>query len=179
MRWLGIAGSLALVLAPSTAGADISQEAKIKAAIVYKVTKFIEWPQRAFTNGRSPVRICHLGRNHLSEALAEVSGRSAHGRALEFKKVASATEVRQQCHLVFVGHGVAVEEMAHLLLVLSGRPVLTISDTADFTRRGGVLGLTKQGKRIRFEVNLDAARSHGLVVSAPLLELADVIEGGR
>ncbi len=53
---------------------------------------------------------------------------------------------------------------------------MTISDAQDFTRRGGIIGLVRSENKMAFEINLKAARENGLEPSAPLLELATVVE---
>ena len=58
--------------------------------------------------------------------------------------------------------------------------VLTISDAADFTARGGMIGLFTENHRLRFAINVQNAQQAGLRISSDLLKLAaDVQRGPR
>jgi hypothetical protein len=49
-----------------------------------------------------------------------------------------------------------------------------------FARQGGVIGFRLDGNKVRFDVNVEAARQSGLRISSKLLRLARVVrEGGR
>jgi hypothetical protein len=50
--------------------------------------------------------------------------------------------------------------------------VLTVGDAPDFLERGGMIQFVLVANRVRFEVNLDAAREAGLQLSAELLKVA-------
>jgi hypothetical protein len=62
-----------------------------------------------------------------------------------------------------------------VLEVLAGSPVLTVADFESFARRGGMIELIKEGNKIRFAINVDAAKRHGFRISSKLLQLAEVI----
>ena len=53
-------------------------------------------------------------------------------------------------------------------------PVLTVGEHVQFSRLGGVIAFIRDGNRVRFEINLDAADRAGLQVSSKLLRLAAV-----
>ena len=56
--------------------------------------------------------------------------------------------------------------------------VLTIGESPDFLREGGIINLLLVGRRVRFEVNPDAAARAGLRLSSQLLQLAVAVRGG-
>jgi hypothetical protein len=51
--------------------------------------------------------------------------------------------------------------------------VLTVADRPGFLEEGGVIELKLSGGRVRFDINLAAAREAGLRLSSQLLQLAD------
>ena len=57
--------------------------------------------------------------------------------------------------------------------------MLTVSDMEGFAEAGGVIGLMKTDEKIRFEINLLAAKEAGLVISSRLLSLALAIYDGN
>ena len=54
-------------------------------------------------------------------------------------------------------------------------PILTVGDSEEFAREGGIVGFYRQRRRIRFAVNLDAIGRTELKVSSKLLQLASVL----
>jgi len=61
---------------------------------------------------------------------------------------------------------------------LKNLPVLTISETAGFAKRGGMINFTLQDSKVRFEANVDAAKQAGLNISSRLLSLASIVQTG-
>jgi len=51
---------------------------------------------------------------------------------------------------------------------------LTVGDSEEFINEGGMIRFTEAGRRIRFEINPDAAADASLRVSSRLLRLADI-----
>ncbi len=61
------------------------------------------------------------------------------------------------------------------LATLRTTSALTVSDTFDFTRQGGMIQFVLDGNRVRFEINLAAAQRAGLTLSSELLKVAVAI----
>jgi hypothetical protein len=60
---------------------------------------------------------------------------------------------------------------------LNSAPVLTIGDTDGYAQRGIMINMYLEDKRVRFEINAEAARTAGLRISAKLLKLAGKVYG--
>ena len=163
---------LPLAAAAQTGG---QREDKIKAALIFKLIKFVDWPVELMP-GKAPIQVCALGDTSVGILLAEVDGKHVRDRAAQFRSLASlsAAELRA-CHVLFIPES-ARESMAVLPASVRRKGLLTISDAPDFIRRGGIIGLTRSENRIAFEVGLKAARESSLDPSAPMLELATVVE---
>ena len=63
-----------------------------------------------------------------------------------------------------------------VLTKLARLPILTVGDIADFAQEGGMIGLVEAEQRIRFNINLAAARQANLKLSSQLLKLATIVE---
>jgi hypothetical protein len=55
-------------------------------------------------------------------------------------------------------------------------PVLTVGEGSEFLRSGGMIELFSENNRLRFNVNVAAARRAGLTISSNLLQLAASVE---
>ena len=64
------------------------------------------------------------------------------------------------------------ESLPNILSKLQGKSILTVSETAgefrEFAQRGGMINLFLDQKRVRFEINPEAAKKSGLMISSKL-----------
>jgi YfiR/HmsC-like len=156
------------------AGKKGPSEYQLKAAFVNNFIKFVDWPLGERSIGES-FRVCLLGAEPLAEPFEELNGQEALGHSVTVTALQSPQEARS-CQVLFV----AASQSARLTEVidgLAGAPVLTIGDTDGFARRGIMINMFLDNKRIRFEINAEAARSAGLRVSTKLLKLSSKVYG--
>ena len=130
---------------------------------------FIEWPESSSDDDTFVIGV--LGADPFADVLdAMVAGEQAGGRRIIVRRFASA-KAAAESKMVFL----SASDPAGLdgaLQELKGHPVLTVSETRDFARRGGMIQFRLVDKRVRFEVNVGASRRAGLSVSSHLLRLA-------
>lgn len=171
---VGLLAVVCFANAPAHADEPVSED-RIKAAIVYKVGKFVDWPDSAFAGPDAPLQVCLLGDDGLAEALSSLAGRRVQGRRMAFKVVADARPSRSgDCHILFVPRSAAPRSVA-VARLLEGAPVLTVSDIPGFARSGGMIALVRTGDRLGFQIAPQAARRSGLAVRAQLLDLAEIV----
>lgn len=173
-RFLSVATLTAFQACPVALADSPLPEYKVKAAIVYKVAKFVNWPDAAFDSKQSPVLLCIAGKDPFGQYIDNLDGQDIHGRPLLVRRVSGAEGALRHCHIVFVS---AESEQADSLAGLGSSPVLTIGDSTDFAARGGIMGLGIMDNRVTFEINLEAARASKLDISASLLQLATIVKG--
>ena len=58
---------------------------------------------------------------------------------------------------------------------IRGSSTLTVGEAAGFAARGGMINLTREENRLRFEVNINAAAETRLKISSKLLSLAKIV----
>lgn len=158
----------------SAAWASEFDEYAIKAAYLYNFAKYVEWPPGVFANADAPLSICIAGNNPFGDALAALSGKTVETHPVEVRLVPAAVGL-DRCHIVFVGRA-EQSRFKTLLAKLVRLPILTVSDIGDFARAGGMIGLVEADQRIRFDINLTAARQANLKLSSQLLKLATIVE---
>lgn len=155
---------------------SISREDQVKAAYLYNFTKYVEWPADRFIAGDSPIVIGVLGPAGPFRDLLQktVMGRQAGGRAIMVQSVATADEARL-VHLLFVP---AAEGKAFDLLVpeLGTFALLTVGESEWFKTMGGIIWFVREGDKVRFAANLEAAEARHLKISAQLLKLAVAVQ---
>ena len=82
------------------------------------------------------------------------------------------------CHVLSIS-GSEKERIPEILEHLEGRAILTVADSDQFCEHGGVVNLVRQDRRIRFQVNPDAAARAKLRISSQLLKLATIVKDMR
>jgi len=79
-------------------------------------------------------------------------------------------EIRQ-CHVLFVCPS-EKPFLARILPPVQKAGILLVGDTASFLEAGGTINLVIEEKKVRFEINLAAARRAQLQIRSSLLRLA-------
>ena len=167
-------GLALLLAAPVSADAgEPTRENRIKAALVFKIAKFIEWPPGSIRD--RTLTICTHGDSPVATALAGVDGREVRGFRARYRRLEAldddAARGSQVLYLSRVPGGAPRSQVPAV-----GHATLTVGDAERFAARGGMVGLVSGENRVTFEINLRAARAVGIDIAAPLLELANVLE---
>ena len=78
------------------------------------------------------------------------------------------------CRIVFISPSDDTD-LDKVLNAIDKPGVLTISDTAGFARKGVIINFYTDKGKVRFEINVDAARRSNLQISSKLLRLASIV----
>jgi hypothetical protein len=151
-------------------------EYQVKAAFIYNFLQFVDWPGKLFSSPASPFNIYVLdvrGENHFGQALRAYQGETVRGRKISVYHVRALKEIKD-------GHILVLSASERDLLPQITRQaeetgILTIGETEGFGRLGLMINFYLEENRVRFEINIDAARRAGLKISSELLKLARII----
>jgi hypothetical protein len=147
-------------------------EYQVKAAYLANFTKFVEWPPGAITDD-DPIPVCVAGQDPFGPALdAAVNGERVGGHPLVARRIGDMRDL-DGCRVLFVPSNEALIESA--VVSAERMPILTVSDAPDFLKRGGMIEFVLASNRVRFEINLAAARTAGLNLSSELLRVATAV----
>lgn len=149
---------------------DDAQEYKVKGAILFLFSKFVQYPSNVISSNR-PTVIGILGVNPFDNYLQElVTKHTAKNRSFIIKHFKTVSEV-ENCHILFISSSEEAK-IGSILQKLSRMPILTISDIENFCQKGGIVRLLIVDRNIGFEVNLEAAKKAGLSIGSQMLNLA-------
>ena len=145
-------------------------EYEVKAAFLSNFTQFVKWPAKAFGDAGAPFSIGVLGDDPFGSSLEKiVQGQSVAGRKIVIRRGRRAEDVRN-CQIVFITKSER-GRLAEHIAGLAGASILTVGETEQFTRQGGVIGFTMEGDRVRLEISSGTAQRAGLELSSRLLKL--------
>lgn len=157
-------------------GEDVTaEEYHIKAAFLYNFGKFAEWPKSAFSSTDQPFVLGVVGKDPFGRVLEELTeGKSLAGHRLVVRRF-DTPEAIGDCHLLFVSSSLA-EDYDAVLKKVAGKPTLTVGDTPEFARKGGIVGFYVEERKVRFEINVDASRRASIVLSSKLLKVGKILD---
>jgi hypothetical protein len=146
-----------------------SLEYPVKAAFLYQFARFTEWPAEVDSSG--PLTIAVLGDDPFGAALDKaLEGKSVGGRPLAVRRSPDAVGL-DGCAILFVSRS-ETGRLPGLVERAARWPALTVGESEDFTREGGMVRFFLDGRHVRFEVNLAAVEGARLRLSSRLLALA-------
>jgi hypothetical protein len=151
-------------------------EYQVKAGFIYNFAKFVEWPPAAFENNNVIV-LCFASDNPLSDVLFDLNNKTVGGKKIQVKKYEDVNDT-EVCNIFFFGT-TDKEFIQERLIDLRNRSILTVGETEGFAQMGGIINFFMDQKRLRFEVNVDAARKAGLKLSSQILMSAEIVKGGQ
>lgn len=178
LRVIGISLVMTVALSgrPAAQGVPaVTSETRLKAAFVSKFPQFVEWPSEALESRRT-VDICVATPDAYGVDLDQlVAGQSLNGRSLIVRRIARDAAVDGCQVLVFPS--TPADQLKPALARIARLPILTVGDDRHFVDEGGMIGLRMVDGRVRFDVNITAARRAGLRLSSQLLQLAMSVRG--
>ena len=152
-------------------------ERRVKAALLYRLTNYVEWPPTAFPSPEAPFIIGIAGAELLAAELTEFAAeRRILNRPLTVQRRARSAEAMKNAQLVFVGR----DEAAQLSNIIRSAPpsALIVTEFEDGLRYGSVINFLVVDGQVRFEVSLEAAQRRNLRLSARLLSVAYSVHSG-
>jgi len=167
-----------LFLGATGLGAQSASAPDLTAAFLFNFVKFTTWPADVLPD-TNPIVVCVSGDDRVADSLVQLTrNKSVGGHPLSVRRT-NLDQPLSGCHVVY-GAALDGTRAQQLIRTASGQAILTVSDSSDFARRGGVANFFMDGDRMRFAVNPAAADRARLRISSNLLTLATVVrDDGR
>jgi len=162
-------------LALALPASDEAPEYEVKAEFIERFTRFIEWPDSAFSSPSSPFVLCTWGGGALASQLERaVARRRVKERPVRVLRVGS-TDKLAACHLLFLA--LADRDVVRGISSQTyGKPVLSVGAHPGLAEAGLLINLVVDDDGfVRFEINRQVARASGLKISAKLMSLARLV----
>lgn len=161
-----------ILFAPGVRGQSRDERA-VRAAYVYNLLQYIDWPQE-----KTELVIGFEGDPATGEILRTLlNGRTSGAHPIRVVLFPTPQELLD-CSILYLSDG-PVKENRDALDSLHGRTVLTIGETDPFARSGGMVALIHTGDHIRIEINLESAQRAGVRISSRVLNLASIVHSAQ
>jgi hypothetical protein len=164
---------LAAALAFAPCAAQGVDEGELKAAIVYNILLFVEWPPAAMPPPGGALSLCVGPQSAVHASLQRLDRRELRGYTLALRDLGESVTA-PRCHAVFIDAADRLR-LAAGLKAQRAAGALVLSDDPDAPPDTTAIVLWRIGSRIAFDVNLRPLRQAGIQLSSKLLRLARTV----
>jgi len=156
-----------LVIMPlTTIHSQTISEYHIKAALLYKFTSFIEWPEDTLNEFVLTI----LGEDPFGDSFDVFKKHKIKGKKFVIKKTKDIKKIGA-CHILFISSS-EKDNLHKIFQELKKKNILIVGDTEGLIDYGGMINFynNKRGF-VRFIINMEAGEKAGLKISSKLLRL--------
>jgi hypothetical protein len=163
------------VLLSAAARGQANDEYQLKAAFLYNISKFVEWPPRTFKGVADPLEICVLGKDPFGTSLRQaVNGKTILGKPFTVFEILDVQHA-SGCNILFIARSER-KSMRSILDAIRGTTILTVGESEGFASEGGMINFKIDAGRVRLQINVDSADQAKLAISSKLLSLAEIVK---
>lgn len=164
---------LALLVLSSAPVQAVDKADLVKAAIIEKVARFIEWPGQAGSPVPAAFQICTAGDHPLLPAIRVYYENIVLAERPVVIQVLRKGDALNGCRIFYAKD---TADLPRLRASAEAGHVLLIAEGSDMAKAGMHVGFYTDMNRLRIEVNRKSLEAAGLKASFRLLEVAKVVE---
>jgi hypothetical protein len=173
----GVCAVLALVLAwcmtaeSAKSSDNTPMEYEVKAAYIYYLAKFVNWPDTAFAAQNEPIVIGVFGDDAFGSMLKLiVKSKRAQNHPINVQLLKRPADCRN-CHMIFISTS-ELKRFRQIYESLQEQSVLIVTEADTNSSSKGIVNFFMEAGKVQFEVDIARAEKAGLQVSSKLLRLA-------
>lgn len=142
------------------------QRARSVTQVVLGILSYARWPVEP-----AQLRLCVVGPTEYTDDLVKGTTQAT-GRPVNVRRLlADNPSIVGECDAVYIGK-LTDDERRQLFASLTGRPVLSISESDDQCTVGSLFCLRVTDDQVSFEVNLDSVARSGVRIHPSVLQLS-------
>lgn len=162
---LGLLLAIGLIACGEVRAEDLTASA-VKAAYLSKFPPFVDWPAGV---AGAPFTICIVGDDPFGNLIDRITaGQKVGDQPIVVKRLKIADT---SCKILYASNSPDAT-IAQTLSAVQGTPVLTVTDAGTDGGAHGIICFVEEQDHVRFDIDANAAKSGGLVISSKLLGLA-------
>lgn len=178
---------LALFVTPfvpkARADSTVSREYQVKAAFLYNFMNFVDWPEEKSSDSNEPIIVGIIGSDPFGGAFEPVKNKKVKGKNVVIRRFEGLKEQKEsdendqeieairECHVLFICRS-EEKKLKKTINLVKENNVLTVSDIEGFPEAGGIINFVMEDQKVRFEINVTAAKRAKVKIRSQLLRLA-------
>jgi hypothetical protein len=148
----------------------VTKAQKLVVAYIFNFGKFVTWPQPKLTDD-AELNICVYGDESIDLPIDLLNSKTIQAHRIKTYWVARGKPIAH-CHILYITESEA-PYISRITREIGDNSILTISQIKGHSHSGDVLiELFYEQNKLRFNINLKAAKQKGLTISSRLLKLA-------
>ncbi len=152
----------------------VASEEEVRAAFLFQLAQYVDWPADALGRPNAPLRFCVLGQDKLLSTLEPtVRGKTIRGRPITLQKADNPAQL-EGCHVAFLALR-GERQIRGALREWRYPPVLLVGEAEGFAEYGGMVNLVIASGHVSFEINIGAAERARLDLRSQLLRFAHIV----
>ena len=147
---------------------DTDTNAILKASYIYNFAKMIDWPE-AEKSGNFIIGV-YGNSNVYKELIKKYASKNIGNQQIEVKKL-SDTPTVGKIHLLYITKE-KNEDIPMLIKSVKKKAVLVVTESSGSLDEGSIINFIIVDANLNFELNVDQANKHDLIVGSRLKDLA-------
>ena len=161
-----------LLLRMSNVQAQPATDYAIHANIIYRFTKYIDWPDNK-KSGDFIIGI--VGDSPLYDELVRFTDNKTVGnQKIVIRKISSSANA-YNCHILFIGEDES-SSLKKIAARIEGNPVLLVSESPGLARKGSCINFVIVDERLRLEINKNSIEQRNMHIASELLQLGILVK---
>jgi YfiR/HmsC-like len=162
---------LLLLASVTNARAQQNSDYKVHANIIYRFTKYIEWPE---STKRGDFIIGIVGDSPLYDELGSLTaGKFVGNQRIVIRKLPAGAGA-YQCQMLFISQEES-RSLKKIALISADSPVLLITEDNGLAKKGSCINFIIVDEHLKLEINKNNILSRNLNIASELLKLATLI----
>ncbi|MEO6721957.1 MAG: YfiR family protein [Ferruginibacter sp.] len=163
---------LFFLVAITRLSAQVNQDYALHANIIYRFTKYIDWPNSKKT-GDFIIGI--VGDSPLTDELKNFVNNKTVGRQkIVIKKYSAAADVFN-CHMLFITDDES-NSLKKIVAKTAGTSVLLISESEGCAKKGSCINFIIADEHLKLEINKNNIEARNMNIATELLQLGTIVK---
>ncbi len=145
-------------------------EDKLKVVIIGKVAKYVTWQD----SDGDVFKITVLNNPFGDLIDKRYSDKKINKKPVEIKYIDSIDDISTP-HILYI-HDVSSAQLEQILQKVSGKNILTISDSRGFADKKGIVQIYFASQKVKLKINHGVSKKENLMISSALLRIAEVVK---
>ncbi len=157
----------------ATASQYSKLEYEVKSAYIFNYLYFTEWLAKPYFHHKDPLIIGIVGDRFVYRSLESIESKKINDRSIELKPIEASVENIKNCNcqIIFFSHHIEVLSPS-ILDALHQDSILTIGESQDFSRKGGIINFIVRKNKVKFNINLNSASKAKIKFRSKMLRAA-------